>query len=82
MASKYQRDVIASVGSKFIERGDGVPIRVARRAKRFGWISRQRLSIWLFLIGALFFICFTIFSVKVHFHGEIHKFILFFLLCL
>ncbi|CAO2838457.1 unnamed protein product [Amaranthus hypochondriacus] len=70
MASKYQRDVIASVGSKFIERGDGVPIRVARRAKRFGWISRQRLSIWLFLIGALFFICFTIFSVKVHFHGE------------
>ncbi|XP_048490141.1 probable hexosyltransferase MUCI70 isoform X3 [Beta vulgaris subsp. vulgaris] len=71
MAIKHQKgDVIVCVGSKSNERGDGVPVRVARRAKRFGWISRQRLSVLLLLIGAIFFICMTFFSVKVHFHGE------------
>lgn len=71
MASIHQRgDLIVSVGSKSNERGDGVPLRVARRARRFGSISRQRLSVWLLLIGALFFMYMTFFSVKVHFHGD------------
>lgn len=71
MAIKHQKgDVIVCVGSKSNERGDGVPVRVARRAKRFGWISRQRLSVLLLLIGVIFFICMTFFSVKVHFHGK------------
>ncbi|XP_056686995.1 probable hexosyltransferase MUCI70 isoform X2 [Spinacia oleracea] len=71
MASIHQRgDVIVSVGSKSNERGDAGPIRVSRRARRFGSITRQRLSIWLLLIGAVFFMYMTFFSVKVHFHGE------------
>ncbi|XP_021722359.1 uncharacterized protein LOC110689834 isoform X1 [Chenopodium quinoa] len=71
MASIHQRgDVIVSVGSKANEKGDGVPVRVARRPRRFGSISRQRLSVWLLFIGAVFFMYMTFFSVKVHFHGE------------
>ncbi|KAL9226229.1 hypothetical protein vseg_002064 [Gypsophila vaccaria] len=72
MASMYQRgDVVAGVASKSNDRGDGVTaFRAGRRGRRFGWISRQRLSVWLVLIGAICFVCMTFFSVKVHFHGE------------
>ncbi|KAL2945344.1 hypothetical protein RDABS01_006102 [Bienertia sinuspersici] len=70
MASKYQRgDVVVSVGSKSSERGDGGPLR-SRRSRRFGSVSQQRLSVWMLLIGATFFVFMTFFSVKVHFHGE------------
>ncbi|KAL9244624.1 hypothetical protein vseg_018385 [Gypsophila vaccaria] len=72
MASMYQRgDVVAGVASKSNDRGDGgTALRAGRRGRRFGWISRQRLSVWLVLIGAICFACMTFFSVKVHVHGE------------
>ncbi|XP_074309732.1 putative hexosyltransferase MUCI70 [Silene latifolia] len=76
MTSMYQRgDVIVGIVSKANDRSDGgtgtgTALRASRRARRFGWISRQRLSVLLMVIGAICFVCVTFFSIKVHFHGE------------
>ncbi|KAH9609525.1 hypothetical protein KSS87_023474 [Heliosperma pusillum] len=78
MTSMYQRgDVIVGVVPKSNDRGDGGTVtgtgsalRAGRRGRRFGWISRQRLSVLLMVIGAICFVCVTFFSIKVHFHGE------------
>lgn len=72
MTTIYQRGdvIIGGITPKSNDRSDGGTLRASRRVRRFGRINRQRLSVWLLIIGAIFFIYMTFFSVKVHFHGE------------
>jgi len=82
MGNMYQRaDTIAGgIAPKSNDRSEGGTLRVARRGvRRFGRISRRRLSVCLLLIGATFFMYMTFIGLKVHFHGK--YLCLWFLIC-
>lgn len=73
MANMYQRadTIVGAIASKSNDRSEGGNLRFARRGvRRFGRISRRRLSVCLLLIGATFFMYMTFAGLKVHFHGE------------
>ncbi|XP_015895068.2 probable hexosyltransferase MUCI70 [Ziziphus jujuba] len=45
--------------------------RVVRRGRRFGRVTRQKFSLWVFLLAALFLLYMVVFGLKLLFHGKL-----------
>ena len=71
-----RRNIVDAVFNSFEKSDHGS--RVLRRGRKFGRITKHKLSRWIFLLTALLSILLTVYGLKMFFQGEDRDMYLFF----